>query len=170
MGRSYRSVPGYISLRDAMNDLFEGSMVSQRPGNVAGPQSWTPAVDAHETENYYVVNMALPGVEPDKINISGQGSTVVVTGEIERLWQRDQGRVHLQEIETGRFSRTFDLGGEVDLEKADASFYNGILTLTLPKAALMRTRQIKVKTAQPSQGTSASGSQSSAGKTSKSSS
>jgi len=137
-----------------MSELLEGSMVSQgRQGSV---QTWTPAVDAHETGTSYVVNVALPGVDPDDIHISGQGSTVVITGKVERHWQRDQGAVHLQEIETGRFSRTFDLGGEVDLDKAEASFHNGILTLTLPKADVMRTRQIKVKSGQQASGPKAS--------------
>ncbi|GEM_PF-416913 len=138
-----RRGPGYISLRDAVNQLFEGSVVS--PGRPRQDfEGITPPVDVHETEDAYHISMAVPGADPDKINVSAQGRTLIVAGTVERRWQRERAHVHYQEIETGHFSRSFTLGDDVDVDQADASFDNGILSLTLPKAQTARPRSIKV--------------------------
>lgn len=137
----------YISLRDAMNELFEGSVVSPR-GSRTQNEGITPPVDVHETDEAYTISMAVPGVNPDDINISVQGRTITVSGQVERHWQQEHAHVHYREIETGRFSRSFTLGNDVDVDQTEASFQNGILTLTLPKAQAAKPRQIRVSTGQ----------------------
>jgi HSP20 family protein len=96
--------------------------------------------------------MAIPGANPDEINVSVTGDTVTVSGEIKRERHAQKGQPYFQEIWQGQFQRSFQLPVQVDANKAEASFENGILTLTLPKSEETRPRKIQVKQQQTIQG------------------
>jgi HSP20 family protein len=92
-----------------------------------------------------VVEMALPGGNPDNLNISVTGDALIITGEVKR--QRESEKVHpyVQEIWQGQFQRSFTLPVQVDSTGADASFADGILTLRLPKSEAARPHKIRVE-------------------------
>jgi HSP20 family protein len=152
MAISRHDQPEYISLRDAINRLFEGSFVTPFTlGTRAG--ALVPAADVYETADNYVIHLTVPGATPDHINIAVQGNTITISGEIVKHWEDQQrGQVYLQEIESGRFTRSFTLPSDVDTQQAEASYENGILTLTLPKAEAAKPRRIHVKTGQTIEG------------------
>jgi len=105
------------------------------------------ALDIHEDASGYTVSTALPGVKADDIKVHVDGEYLVIEGEIpEQIIQRDDVRPLVKERRYGHYSRRVRLPQAVDFDKADAHYEDGILTLTLPKAAEELPHTIPVKT------------------------
>ena len=136
----WRRAGGYLPLRDAIDQLFEGSFTTPQ---LLGSQGGFPPVDLYVTDDDVVLEMAVPGAAPDDINISVTGDTVSVSGEV-RNPQQQRGHAYLDEIWRGRFQRSFTLPIQVDADKAEASFENGLLELRLPKSEATRPRRVQV--------------------------
>ncbi len=134
-----------ISLREAMDRLFEESLVRPRAGWLwpYGPE--TLAVDMYETPENVVVKTAIPGVKPEDIDITITGDTLTIKGEVKAEEEVKRENYIRQERRYGAFSRSLTLPTKVEAEKAKAEFENGILTLTLPKAEEVKPKVIKVK-------------------------
>ena len=132
-----------VSLRDAMNSLFQESFV--RPlGAMTGGGAGSLPIDVAETENEFVIKAALPGVRPEDVQITVHGDTVTIRGE-SRDEDEQKGRNWLlRERRFGTFQRALALTAPIDSGKADARFDHGILTLTLPKAEQAKPKQIKI--------------------------
>src|ERR1700730_6982598 len=105
---------GYLPLREAIDQLFEGSFIAP---NSLGAQSASPLVDMHVNEDDVILEMAVPGVNPDEINISLTGNTVTITGEIARKQRNEKGQPYFEEIWRGRFQRSFQMPIQVDANK-----------------------------------------------------
>jgi HSP20 family protein len=132
----------FMTLKEAMDKLFEESFV--RTSRVLAPA--TAPADVWESDGEVVIQVALPGVDPAKLDVSVASDTVTIKGEIPE--EPEQWRTyHLCEIRRGWFSRSFRLPVDVDPDKAKAEYHNGILKLTIPKAEGLRPRQVKVVTA-----------------------
>ncbi len=101
-------------------------------------------IDAYSTENEIVVTAALPGVNPDEVEITVEGDTLTLRGEVPA--RLDNVRYLFTERFHGPFIRTLQLNVPVDVDKIEATFDRGVLTLTLPKAEEIRPKVIKVKT------------------------
>ena len=134
------------TLREAMNQLFEESMVHPRA------QRWVEApqerklrlpLDVYTTPEEIMISASLPGLTPDQVDIAIEGDTLTIRGELQQPLENVnylfQERVH------GTFSRTLTLNVPVEAENAEAVFENGVLTLTLPKAEETKPKVIKVK-------------------------
>lgn len=132
------------AMQSAMDRLFEETWRNNRP-TVAGNAL---ALDVYENDSAYVVHTSLPGVDADKINISFQDDVLTISGEVEQhKTSEDQNtRVLLSERSYGKFSRSIRLAQAIDADKVEATFENGVLTLTMPKAPEVQPRQIPVKT------------------------
>jgi HSP20 family protein len=142
MGIDRRYISGtYLPLRDAIDRLMEGSVIA--PGTF-GSGGFPPA-DIYVTEDAVVVEMAIPGVNPDDLNISVTGDNVSISGEVKHQHQGQKGQAILSEVWRGKFQRAFTVPVEVDAGKADASYENGLLILTLPKSEATKPRKIQVK-------------------------
>lgn len=104
-----------------------------------------PPVNLYETDEAYVLTAELPGVDPDAIQVSIEGTTVSLGGE-RRIEPPDDARtsVHRLERQSGAFRRAFELPAPIDADKAEAAHRNGILLLRLPKTAQHQPRQISV--------------------------
>lgn len=137
---------GFLPLRDVMEQLFENSLLS--PQFLASQGSFPP-VDVHITEDDLVLEMAIPGANPDDINISVTGDTVTLSGEVKQRQQTQKGQAYLEEVWHGRFQRSFTLPLQVDADKAEANFDNGILELRLPKSEATKPRKIQMKQQPP---------------------
>ncbi len=86
-----------------------------------------------------IVLVELAGIEPGSLNLEVAGRDLVISGE--RVVQQTEGRVYQQvEIETGAFRRVIELGADVDAERAEASYDDGILRVELPLMATISTR------------------------------
>ena len=134
-----------ISLRQAMDRLFENSFVTpSRFLSTFGPRGTTP-IDMYHTANEVVVKAALPGIKPEEVDITITGDTLTLEGESKSEEEIKQEEYLYQEHRYGTFSRSVTLPGGLDSDKAEASFENGILTLTIPKSEKVKPKQIKVK-------------------------
>ncbi len=134
----------FMTLRQAMDRLFEDSIV--RPGRMWAEQSgrrYFP-LDVYETKDAVILRAALAGVKPDEVDISVEGNTVTIRGETQA--PAEDGTYLLQEQRYGPFSRSIEVEVPLQPDKAEASFKDGILTLSIPKAEEAKPRVIKVKT------------------------
>ena len=132
-----------------MNELQRdwNSAFNARDGVFQGTRGVYPAVNLSEGEEGYVLTAELPGVAPDAITVSIEGSTVTLSGERKIEYPVGKGvAIHRRERQSGSFRRAFELPSEIDLEKAKASHKNGVLTLTLPKSQAAKPRQIAIET------------------------
>ncbi len=133
-----------MTLRQAMDRLFEDSFV--RPGRTVDGSSATHLpLDIYTTQDAVVVRASVPGVNPDDVEITIEGSRLTIRGATQP--QKDEGDYLLQGQRYGPFARTIDLALPIQAEKAEASFKNGLLTLTIPKAEEIKPKTIKVKRA-----------------------
>lgn len=134
-----------VSLRDAMDRLFEDSFVTPRSWNT-GQGMTEPSLDVYETANDVVVKAALPGIKPEDVDITLTGGLLTISGETkEETEQKDKNYIR-RERRYGSFSRSVSLPEGLNGDKADAKFENGVLTLTVPKSDQIKPKKIQVKT------------------------
>ncbi len=134
-----------ISLREAMDRLFEESFVRPRTDWPAPLSAGTLAVDMYETDQDVVVKSSVPGVKPEDIDITITGDTLTIKGEAKSEEKVEEANYVRQERRYGAFSRSLTLPTTIVGDKAKAEFENGVLTLTLPKAEEVKPKTIKVK-------------------------
>jgi HSP20 family protein len=134
-----------MTLRQAMDRLFEDSLV--RPGRYWAEGSGTAnlPLDVFETKDSIVVRASLPGIKPEDVDISVEGNTLTIRGETRA--PTEESNYLMQEHRYGPFARSLELGMPIEAEKAEASFTNGVLVLTIPKAEEAKPRVIKVNAA-----------------------
>lgn len=134
-----------ISLRSAMDRLFEDSFVSPLSWpTVANGGSVNPAVDVHQTPDEIVLTAALPGIRPEDVEITMTGQNLNVRGEFKADETIGRDQYLYRERRFGSFSRTIQLPVRVQGDQADASFADGVLTLRIPKAEEVKPRQIRI--------------------------
>lgn len=138
-----RETPNLISLRSAMDRLFDESFLRPLGEGLTG---WNnPAVDLVETPNEFVLQATLPGMKPEDVKINVIGDTVEIIGEVKEESEHKEGTWHLRERRAGSFQRRFTLPVSVMADTAKAEFENGVLTLTLPKAEAAKPKMITIK-------------------------
>ena len=134
-----------MSLRQAMDKLFEDSFVTpSRILSTFGPDTGIP-VDMYQTANDVVVKTALPGVKPEEVDITITGDNLTIKGETKAEEEVKREDYLYHEHRYGAFSRSMPLPSGLDSDKAEANFDNGILTLIIPKSEQVKPKQIKVK-------------------------
>jgi HSP20 family protein len=112
------------------------------PVDVAeGP--WVPLADVSETDDAYVVEVDLPGVNRDQIDMKAQDRELVITGEIPESEQ--SGRRHRRSRRAGRFEFRTYLPGDVNADGVNARLSDGVLTVTIPKSEATKPRHIEIK-------------------------
>jgi len=134
-----------MSLREAMDRLFEESFVHPRAGWLAPLGTESLAVDMYETDDEVVVKTAVPGVKSEDIDVSITGDVLTIKGETKTEETVEKANYIRQERRYGAFTRSLSLPSTVVADKATAEFENGVLTLTLPKAEEVKPKTIKVK-------------------------
>ena len=134
-----------ISLREAMDRLFEESFIRPRAGWLAPLGAGALAVDMYETDQDVVIKSSVPGVKAEDIDITITGDTLTIKGETKAEEKVEKANYVRQERRYGAFSRSVTLPTSIVAEKAKAEFENGVLTLTLPKAEEVKPKAIKVK-------------------------
>jgi len=135
-----------VSLREAMDRLFEESFVRPWEGPLRPRGMEALAVDMYETDDSIVVKATIPGVKPEDLDISVTGDTLTVRGEIRREEEVKEENYLRRERYYGSFCRSLPLLTQVVADDAEAVFEDGVLTLTLPKAEEVRPKTIKVRT------------------------
>ncbi|MCS7225254.1 MAG: Hsp20/alpha crystallin family protein [Armatimonadetes bacterium] len=116
---------------------FFGDLTRREPG------AWLPPVDIYETEDKLVLQAELPGFNKDQIHIDVTDDRVTIRGQRESE-RKDDRTYHLIERWDGQFERSFRLGVEVEADKAEAHYRDGILTVEVPKKEARKSRRITI--------------------------
>lgn len=134
-----------LTARDPFYRLFDTFFNQDLvPSEEVSNRTWMPPVDIQETEDSYRLTAELPGLTKDDINITLENNVLRLTGE--RKFQKDVKKEGYHRIERayGTFARAFTLPAQVNHDKVEASFENGLLTLVVPKAELAKPRKITI--------------------------
>ncbi len=131
------------SLRRAMDRLFEEFAPAHPLRN--GDVEFAFPVDVSDNDEAITVKAVLPGIKPEDVEITVSDGVLTIRGESREEAKEEKENYYRREIRYGSFSRSLPLPTRVNQENADASFTDGILTVTLPKAADVRPKTIKVK-------------------------
>lgn len=135
----------FMTLREAMDRLFEESFVGPRRREWLAPTEATLPLDMYQTEDSVVVRTAVPGVKPDDIDITISGNALSISGETKEEEEVKEENYIRRERRYGSFSRSVILPDGVDADNTEASFEDGVLTLTIPKAPEAKPKVIKVE-------------------------
>lgn len=111
------------------------------------PEGFSPRIDVVESEAEYLVTAEVPGLDEKDLQIEVHGDVLTLSGEKRAEHEGERKGWRWSERSFGSFRRAIRLPVEVEADKASASFKNGVLTVTLPKAAAARVRQITVNPA-----------------------
>jgi HSP20 family protein len=134
-----------VSLRQAMDRLFEDSFVTPFNWRNVSGETLTPPIDVHETPEEVVVTASLPGMKPDDVQITMTGQTLTLRGEFKSDEKIERDQYLYRERRFGTFNRTLQLPVRVEGDRAEATFEDGVLRLRIPKAEEVKPRQIQIK-------------------------
>jgi len=131
--------------------IFKFSRISGRfeisgaPSEIEGGGGFfRPPVDISYHDRVFTVRMDIPGIGPENISIEAMGNTLSITGTVPP--PERPGPCRLMERPSGRFRRTLDFPGEVDVDRIEASLADGVLTVRVPVPSLERDpTRIEVK-------------------------
>ncbi len=133
----------WSNLRDELHSLLESPFWS---GFGRGGQlftGWSPALDLYQSNDNIVAVIELPGMRKEDIEISLHDGTLTISGERKRESANGE-KAERTERYVGTFRRSITLPTRVDANKVNASYRDGILTVTLPKAEEVKPKQIQV--------------------------
>ena len=132
-----------VALSEMMDQLMRNAFVN--------PARWfedvsVPALDIMETPEEFTVKMALPGWKPEDVDVTVENGVLTLRGEWKQAEEHkdDKSRWLRREIRYSSFERSIHLPTEVEADKDKAMFENGILTLAIPKAEVVKPKQIKI--------------------------
>jgi HSP20 family protein len=133
-----------MTLRDAVDRLFQESFV--RPFSTLFPASarGAMALDVYDQDDAVVVEVTVPGVKPEDIDVRITGDVLSIRAESKQEKTISEDRYSYKERSYGVMQRSITLPASVDPDKAEAKLEHGVLKLTLPKVEQQKARQIKV--------------------------
>jgi HSP20 family protein len=121
--------------------------LEQAFGGATGNRVWVPAMDVAERRDAYIVHAELPGVNPDQVDVSFEQNVLTIRGNKPASYNTtSDGELRLFAAERvhGGFERAVRLPEFVDADRIEASFANGLLTVTVPKAKAAQLRKITI--------------------------
>ena len=134
--------------RRALDHALGADQEPTSSGGSARNQLWLPPVDVYETDTSYVIEADLPGVHLENVDISFEQNTLTITGtRAPTLQAPEKGelRVYTAERASGNFTRSVRLPEYVEGEKIQASYADGVLHVTVPKAESAKPRKIAIR-------------------------
>lgn len=138
---------GVLSRMATLNRAME-EVVGRSDDSAFGyGQYWTPTMDAWETEHAFVAQLDLPGLTKEQVEVNFDRNTLTVRGSRPNsIPQNDKGevRVFFAERTAGAFSRSVRFPQYVEASRIEATFNNGVLTITVPKAEAAKPRKIEI--------------------------
>jgi HSP20 family protein len=130
---------GLMNLRDDIDRMFRDFHE-----DFDRESRWFPSVDIAEDQDKLVLSAELPGLKKDDVKINLEGKTLTIQGERKAQADNRNERYYRTERFYGKFNRSFTLNSEIDAEKIQADFKDGVLTINLPKSEAVKPRQITI--------------------------
>jgi HSP20 family protein len=142
------AITPYHTPTDPFERFVDAFLAPVSAGRTHGPSLMRgPATDVMETENEIRVMIEMAGMRPDDIELGLENNILTISGE--KREHRDQGGEnatwHISERRYGQFSRSFLLPRDVEHDRIEASFDNGVLTVSIPKSERARRRRIEIR-------------------------
>ncbi|MFP4484579.1 MAG: Hsp20/alpha crystallin family protein [Spirochaetaceae bacterium] len=125
---------------DDMRRTFEGFL-----GDVPATRAGGPAVDVREEEDKYTLEADLPGMTQDDVDLHIENNVLTLKSSHEHEEEKEEKGYLVRERRSSSFTRSFPLPKGVDQDKIDATFKNGVLTVTMPKSEEQAGRRIDIK-------------------------
>lgn len=138
----YNPFQEMVSLREAMDRLFEDSFIS--PRLIGGAWGRGVGSNLYETADGFTLQVPMPGVKPEDVDITVQQDTLNLKWET-KLQTPEGATSHWSTFQSGQYQQSFTLPSPINPDHVEASYRDGILTLNLPKAEHAKARTIKVK-------------------------
>jgi HSP20 family protein len=131
--------------RSAMEDLYDrmGRLMQDFLGDGTSPALGVAPTDIEETDDAYIVDLELPGVRREDVDVQLRDSQLRITGEIKE--RERKGLLRRRERRVGQFEHVVTLPGDVDPNSVDASLSGGVLTVRVGKAHKTQPRRIEVR-------------------------
>jgi HSP20 family protein len=127
-------------LQEATAQLLESVWSGTATG---GAGSWSPLVDVEETDDAWIVEAELPGVDRKDVSVEVRDSELIISGEIKE--RERKGILRRRTRPTGRFDYRVTLPGPVDADGVEATLADGVLTVRVPKPEQARPQRIEVR-------------------------
>lgn len=123
---------------DIMDEFFNDAVATRQT-------SFAPSIDISETEKQYLIDVELPGIKKEDIDLNIENNTLTISGERKFEKKEDGKQYHRVESHYGSFSRSFTLPDNVKTDSINAAYNNGILNITVEKSEQQMKKQIKIK-------------------------
>jgi HSP20 family protein len=132
-------------LREEINRVFEQpgqGFLEKSTGFFGG---WSPSLDVFDDKDNVIVKAELPGMKKEDIEVTLAGDTLTISGERKEEVENKDAETYRSERYFGRFQRSVTLPHQVDPNRIQATYKDGILTVTLSKSEEAKRKQIEVK-------------------------
>ena len=113
--------------------------------NNTGISNFLPTVNTREGDYAYHIEIDLPGVKKDEINISNSNGVLTISGERQFRNELKKDDYYKVESSYGKFQRSFNLPKDIDAENIEAKYDDGVLEVVIPKLAKAETKKITIK-------------------------
>ena len=142
----YAPATGMSRLQREVDRLFERFLDPTTTADATSTPSqvWTPVTDVSEIEDAYVVRMDLPGLSREDVTVTFDNGQLQIAGERRGLQREATEQFHRIERWQGRFFRALTFGPNVAPDRIEASFTDGVLTVTVPKREESKPRRIAI--------------------------
>jgi HSP20 family protein len=134
-----------VSMREDLDRLFGRTPLGGEELARGAEGDWMPAMDIRETPDAFVLDLELPGMDPDAVDVKIDDHSLSISGERRFESESQDGNLHRVERRYGAFRRSVRLPETADVEKVEAAFDKGVLTVTVGKMAEVKPKQIEVK-------------------------
>jgi HSP20 family protein len=120
-------------------------------GQVAGRAYWPthagvfPLVNVTEDKDHFYIRCEIPGMKSEEINISATGRNLTISGERKIDSEGENVKYHRREREDGQFNRIIALPSDIQVDKIEAGYVEGILSIKIPKSEAAKPKQIAVR-------------------------
>lgn len=135
-----RSFEGFQREMEGLMERFFGN----EPGWL-GSAAYAPLSNVAESETEYEITFDLPGLKPEDVKVELHEGQLVVSGERSAQKEEEGKTFHRIERSYGQFRRSIPIPGAVDVEKIDATYRDGVLTVKLPKSEKEKPKRIDIK-------------------------
>ncbi len=139
----WRSLDRFANLRDEINTFFDGPSWPAATQQAQLFNGWTPALDLYQTTDDIVALVELPGMRKEDIELSLHDGMLTISGE-RKSDVSENDKAARSERFVGKFRRSISLPTRVDANKVNATYKDGVLTVTLPTAEEVKPKQIQV--------------------------
>ena len=113
-------------------------------GAFANSDKFIPAVEVLEQKDCYVFHVDLPGVKREDVEVEMRGNRLLVSGERRQTLSSSEGASRYVERRFGRFSRSFTLPENIDIDRAEGEFHEGVLKISIPKTESLKSTRVTI--------------------------